>query len=205
MSTVAETLRIGLADNGLAMTLDEFFECEEEDGYRYELARGVLEVSEVPDDPHGFIVYNLSCAIGDYNRQHPGRIIRAGGAGEFRLWLPGMISGRNPDYAVVLRGTPEDHRGRRPPSLVVEVVSEGAEARDRDYVTKREEYRVVGILEYWIIDPEMRRVTVLTRNGDVWAEAAFVDGQAASGLVLPGFAVPVADLWVVPRDEDAVE
>ena len=36
-------------------------------------------------------------------------------------------------------------------------VSEGTEARHRDYVTKREEYRVFGILEYWIIDPELRR------------------------------------------------
>ncbi len=59
----------------------------------------------------------------------------------------------------------------------------------------------LGLLEYWIIDPEMHRVTVLTRNGDSWVEAVFVDGQSASGLVLPGFAVPVADLWIMPADE----
>ncbi len=203
MATVDAPTKITLADNGRRMTLEEFLEAEEEDGYRYELARGVLEVSEVPNDPHGFIVDIFNCAIVDYRRLHPNRIIRAGGAGEFRLWLPVLISGRNPDYAVILRGTPKDHRGRRPPSMVVEVVSEGSEARRRDYETKKEEYVAFGILEYWIIDPEMHRVTVLKRNGDSWIEAVFGDGQVASGLVLPGFAVTVTDLWVIPpEDED---
>ena len=65
-----------------------------------------------------------------------------------------MISGRNPDVAVILRNTPKDRRGRRPPALVMEVVSEGSEAHERDYVTKCEEYLAFGIREYWIIDPE---------------------------------------------------
>ena len=51
MSTLAT--RIGPADHGRAMTLEEFRDAEEEPGYRYELARGVLEVTEVPNDPHG--------------------------------------------------------------------------------------------------------------------------------------------------------
>ncbi len=202
MATVETQPRIGLADNGRRMTLEEFDNADFEEGYRYELARGVLEVTHVPDDPHGFIVDIFNCAVVDYRRQHPGRILRSGEASGFRLWLPGMISGRNPDYAVVLGGTPKNPRGKRPPSLVVEVVSEGAEARERDYVTKKEEYLAFGLLEYWIIDPETRRVTVLTRDGDVWTEAVFVDGQAASGFTLPGFAVPVAGLWVMPDDEE---
>ena len=45
-------------------------------------------------------------------------------------------------------------------------------------------------------------MTVLVRNGDVWAERVFVDGQTAEGLALPGFAVPVADLWIIPVEED---
>src|SRR3954468_20048363 len=85
-------LRIGPADQGRRMTLEEFREAEEEPGYCYELARGVLEVTEVPNDPHGQIVSNLHWAFGDYHRQHPGSIRRTGGAGEFRLWIPGMIS-----------------------------------------------------------------------------------------------------------------
>ena len=43
------TLRIGPADHGRRMTLEEFREAEEEEGYRYELGRGVLEVTESPE------------------------------------------------------------------------------------------------------------------------------------------------------------
>jgi hypothetical protein len=58
MATV--NLRIVPADNGRRMTLDEFREAEEQPGYLYELARGVLEVTEVPGDDHG--------KIGDYSK-----------------------------------------------------------------------------------------------------------------------------------------
>src|SRR3954467_6920664 len=103
MASLAIRTRIGPADHGRAMTLEEFREAEEEPGYRYELARGVLEVAEVPNDPHGQIVSNLHCIFVDYHRAHPGLIRRTGGAGEFRLWIPGMVSGRNPDLAIVFR------------------------------------------------------------------------------------------------------
>jgi Uma2 family endonuclease len=194
MASIATPPRIGPADHGRPMTLEEFREAEEEPGYRYELARGVLEVTEVPNDPHGLIVFNLYQLLALYYQAHPDVIFRYGGAGEFRLWLPGMISGRNPDVAVVLRGTPKDKRGRRPPALAIEVVSEGGETRD--YETKRQEYLVYGLREYWIVDPLLRRVTVLYREGDIWAERVFQGDQTIESLVLPGFAGRVADLWV---------
>ena len=95
------------------------------------------------------------------DRDHPGVILRYGGGNEFRFWLPRMISGRNPDLGVVLRGAPKDWRGRRVPALAAEVVSRGSV--ERDYETKREEYLAYGLLEYWIVDPLKRQVTVLTR------------------------------------------
>lgn len=203
MSTVASPVRIGPADHGRSMTLDEFLEAEEEQGYRYELARGVLEVTPVPNDPHGLIVWTLLTAIAVYSREHPGIIYRAGGGSEFRLWLPAMVSGRNPDVAVALRGTPKDWRGRRPPSLAFEVVSEGREAHERDYVTKRAEYLAYGLREYWIVDLPMKVVTVLIRDGDAWVEQVYRDDQLAVSLVLPGFAIRVSDLWPAGEDEQS--
>jgi Uma2 family endonuclease len=180
------------------MTLQEFLEAIEEPGYRYELARGILEVTEVPNDPHGQVEWNLLAALRDYQREHPGRILRCGGSGSVRLWLPGMVSGRNPDVAVVLRGAPSDQRGRRIPSLAIEVVSVGGEVRD--YETKRQEYLAYGLLEYWIVDPHIRRATVLVRRGDVWDERVFERDQTIESLVLPGFATPVSDLWADLQD-----
>jgi Uma2 family endonuclease len=201
MASVAS--RIGPADHGRAIALDEFLEAEEEPGYRYELSRGVLEVTQVPNDAHGQIVCNLYTAIVLYEQTHPGLIQRYGGAGEFQLLLPGMISGRNPDVAVVLKGTPKDPRGRRPPSLAIEVVSAGSETRD--YHTKREEYLAYGLREYWIVDPQARKVTVLLRDGSVWVERVFQGEQVIESLVLPGFGARVDELWVDAESDEGVE
>jgi Uma2 family endonuclease len=190
-------LHIGPADHGRRMTLEEFRDAEEEEGYRYELARGVLEVTEVPNDPHGQIVSNLYCMLAAYRSAHPGVILRIGGGSEFRLWVPELVSGRNPDAAVVLHGTPKDQRGRRRPALVAEVVSKRGEVRD--YETKREEYLVYGAREYWIVDPRRLMVTVLTRRdggaGPEWSERVFRGAGAIESGLLPGFAGTVAELW----------
>jgi hypothetical protein len=74
MATVRSTLRIGPADHGRSMTLDEFLEADAEEGYRYELARGVLEVTHVPDDPHGVTVWAILQFIAAYNLKHPSHL-----------------------------------------------------------------------------------------------------------------------------------
>ncbi len=201
MATAATSLHIGPADHGRRMTLREFLEAEEEDGYRFELARGVLEVTEVPNDPHGVVVSNLYDGVSWYRRNHPGYIYRYGGGNEFRLWLPGLVSGRNPDLAVVLQHAPRDRRGRRLPVLAAEVVSR--RSVERDYVIKREEYLAHGLLEYWIVDPIERKVTVLTRDGDVWAEQVVRGNQAIPSLVLPGFLTTVDELWLGIEADDS--
>ena len=198
MATVAT--RIGPADHGRTMTIEEFLEAEEEAGYRYELARGVLEVTNVPNDPHGQVVYNLSKIIVKYDEAHPGYIQRAGGGNEFQLLLPTMASGRNPDLSVALRGTPRNHRGRRDPVLVAEVVSK--RSVDRDYRIKREEYLAFGLLEYWIVDLLARKLTVLVRDGDVWVERPCLEGRPIPSLVLPGLIATPTDLWAGLADYD---
>jgi len=200
MATVAPTLQIGPGDHGRTMSLEEYMDAEETDGFRYELGRGMLEVTEVPNDAHGVVVANLYAAISRYRHNHPGLILRYGGGSEFRFLLPRMISGRHPDLGVVLRGAASDWRGRRIPALAAEVVSRGS--IQRDYVTKREEYLAYGLLVYWIVDPLKRQVTMLTRRGDTWDEAVFRGDQLIRSLVLPGFATTVAELWTVVEEDD---
>lgn len=48
-----------------------------------------------------------------------------------------------------------------PPLLVIEIVSSGNLQRERDYVAKRRQYEDIGIGEYWIVDPDLEKVTVL--------------------------------------------
>ena len=50
------------------------------------------------------------------------------------------------------------------PHLPFDLVSVGCETRDHE--TKREEYLVYGLQDYWIVDPEAQKATVLSRRDD---------------------------------------
>jgi hypothetical protein len=73
--------------------------------------------------------------------------------------------------------------------MVFEVVSEGDENRDRDLVEKRELYAKAGFAEYWIVDPELRTVTVLSLDGPAYRVAGeYKEGDQAASILLPGSA-----------------
>jgi Uma2 family endonuclease len=203
MSTTRTRVRIGPADHGRRMTLDEFREAEEQRGYLYELARGVLEVSEIPGDSHCQIVHNIHEVFSLYRRDNPGLILRIGHGSDVRFIIPDLGSDRHPDLAIVFQGADLDDRGRRRAAMAVEVVSPGSLARRRDYEEKREEYLLVGLREYWIVDPKLGQVTVLIRvegvNGPGWVERAFRGGEAIGSDLLPGLQAEVDILW---RDID---
>jgi Uma2 family endonuclease len=72
-----------------------------------------------------------------------------------------------------------------PPRLVVEVVSPGKQNADRDYRYKKSQYEARGIAEYWIVDPLMQRVTVLTLVEGLYEMAVFEgEMELASKLLM---------------------
>jgi Uma2 family endonuclease len=74
-----------------------------------------------------------------------------------------------------------------PPALVVEVVSPGAENRDRDYRYKRTEYAAREIAEYWIIDPEMQQVTLCLWVNGQYEDTVYANDAPIQSTVVPGF------------------
>jgi hypothetical protein len=70
----------------------------------------------------------------------------------------------------------------------------GEESDIRDYVKKRAQYEKAGVREYWIIDPEQRRVQFLRRHRGKFREVAPVANFFESA-VLPGFRLDVRWLW----------
>lgn len=200
MATVARPRRkIGPADHGRTMTLNQFIQADFEEGWLYELARGIVVVSEVPNLDHGRIVDRLTRLFVLYDAAHSGVINYRAAGSDCRLRLPGMQSDRHPDQAIYLDPPPE---GRRPwsrwvPHIVVEVVS--PDSGDRDYVEKREEYLRAGVAEYWILDPERRRLLVLLRKGDIWAERPIAEDATYRTRLLPGLLVRPAELLGAPE------
>lgn len=85
---------------------------------------------------------------------------------------------------------------RGTPDLIVEILSEAT--RKRDEVTKRKLYERYGVQEYWLVDPELETVKILRLSGDhfVWAaELAKETQDVLTTPLLPGFSVPVTDLF----------
>jgi len=196
---------LGPADHGRRMTLDEFTDADWTEGWLYELARGVVVVTQVPGPDHGMIVRRTARLFDRYDEAHPGLIQYLAGGGECRLRLPGMQSDRHPDQAIYLRPRPKGPRvwERWAPDLIVEIVSKRGE--ERDYVEKREEYLRIGVTEYWIVDPETRKLHVLRRLGDVWEAVILGDADLLRTHLLPGLEVHVGELLGDEPIDDADE
>lgn len=77
------------------------------------------------------------------------------------------------------------------PNLCVEVLSEGN--TPAEMARKLKEYFVAGVDLVWFIDPDERKVRVFTSPDDVTTLTA--KDTLTGGAVLPGFAVPVAELF----------
>jgi Uma2 family endonuclease len=164
------------------------------DGNRLvELSDGRLEELPVPTIFHQLLVDYLHAALKLYLASHPtGKAFFA--PLPVRLWSGKF---REPDVIYLTWARLGDVHGQpQGADLVMEVVSEGEENRERDLETKRREYAAAGITEYWIIDPLEQHIVVLTLAGTAYREhGVFGRGTEATSALLPGFTVNVAAVF----------
>lgn len=155
-----------------------------------ELSEGRLEVLPMPTPFHQSIVIFLFQLLDGYVKGHQlGEVLVA--PLPVRLWSGKM---REPDILFLRPG--RIHNRKRPPEgadLAMEVVCEGERNRDRDLVIKRQEYYLAGVEEYWIVDPEEMKITVLVPSTDSYrVHGEFTPGMSAASLLFPSFTVDVA-------------
>ena len=81
------------------------------------------------------------------------------------------------------------------PDLAVEILSPSTSARDRGY--KRDLYAKHGVKEYWQVDTDAKRITVLSLNaaGDYDVVAVYGVGQTLTSPLLPGFALNLDEIF----------
>ena len=193
------------------LSFDEFI-AQYGDDFRYELADGEL-IDMEPTGPHetvgGKLVVQIGIAI--TQAQHPWFIPRTCLIRPFS----DTVTARRPDI-VVLDEAMLSHEPRweqepvitlgRSIKLVVEVVSTNWET---DYARKVEEYALLGIPEYWIVDyrglggiafigrPKQPTFTVCQLAGEEYLQQQYRLGQSIVSPLLPNLQLRLDDL--LPR------
>ena len=189
--------RIGPADHGRKMSLEDFEDAEVQEGYLYELSRGIITVTDVPKRLHMLVVSAIRDQLHSYKSLNPGRIKIIASGNECKLLVHDLDSERHPDLSVYLTPPPEPEDKnfwrRWVPELVIEVVS--ASSRKRDYEEKPEEYLRLGVKEYWIVDAGKRAMVVMRRSRGRWAETTARPAAIYRTRLLPGLEFSIEEVF----------
>jgi Uma2 family endonuclease len=153
----------GLVPGDTRLTYDDFLHFPD-DGKRHEIIDGVHYVTPSPRLGHQVLVGRLYFEIESWIRQHPG-------AGTVFLSPLDVIFTKwdivEPDLLFVAADQQDiltDKNVQGPPALVIEIASPGT--RKRDEGIKQRLFDRGGVREYWLVDPDRRRVRVWRRQPD---------------------------------------
>ena len=138
-------------------TYADFTRLPSETSTRYEVIDGELFVTPGPALRHQGIVMHLASQLHVFARSHDLGQVFTGPLDV--LFAEGDYF--EPDIVFVQKDRAEllSERGvEGPPDLVVEILSPSTAARDRGI--KLERYRLFGVPEYWVVDPDARTVEV---------------------------------------------
>ncbi|MBV9124013.1 MAG: Uma2 family endonuclease [Planctomycetes bacterium] len=165
-----------------------------------DLLNGVIYIASPENMDAGRLFVWLLCVIAGYiEHQKLGEVF--GSRIAFRL---GPKQGPEPDLAFVKKERlhlVQETYFEGPPDLAIEIVS--PESVERDYEKKRLVYQQAGVAEYWIIDEDLKKVTLLRldRRGK-YREIRPRQGVLAS-QVITGFWLRPEWLWEATRTSKA--
>jgi len=166
-----------------------------EDGKRYEIIEGDCFMSPAPRTRHQQVSRNLLTILHTYlKRTKLGEV--------FDAPADVIFSDTNivqPDLLVVLAArtsiiTEKNIQGV--PDLVIEILSETT--RKMDEVVKKKLYERHGVLEYWIVDPELALVKIYRLTDGRYAKAeerAQERGETVTTVLLPGLDISLTELF----------
>jgi Uma2 family endonuclease len=160
-----------------------------------ELVDGALEEEEVPDWIHEVTVAWFVSTIRAWVTMRGGFAV-----GSEAKYLLRRGRGRKPDVSVFLPGSkPPPRRGavRRPPDIIIEVVSPTPRDVRRDRIDKTIDYARFGVRYYWLVDPEARTFEIHELGDDGrydWVLGGST-GNVASVPGCEGLALDLDSLW----------
>lgn len=183
------------------LTFDEYLTYTDGTDTRYELVDGELVAMGIGSGLHGAILKFLERVFDAEIARLGLDLVALQAAVGVRSPRGGRWdTSRIPDVSVIEASQWQALRSQEaiielnepPPLLVVEVVS--TSTRSTDYRAKRAEYTVLGISEYWIVDPEQSQVTVLTLVDDWYESAEYIEDEQIDSTLFPELKLTVSDI-----------
>jgi Uma2 family endonuclease len=168
-----------------------------DDSNHYELIEGELFVSRAPGIPHQRVLLNLIIGLTEYLAHHPiGILVPGAGAvfSDYDAVIPDLVFVGNERWNEVVA----NDRFVAAPNLVIEIVSQGKESRDRDISVKRQLYGKYGVAEYWIVDNENQSVVIFRLREGILEEVANLKGNNdIVSVELPGLKLEISSLFKI--------
>ena len=201
MTTAKPKLR-----TGMRMTVAEFLDIPDTDEYRWlELDDGELYIMPRPRRVHQFskdwlVAYfrNYLDSFTEPPAEVYSELVVILSREPRRVLVPDLSVVRVEHGNIFVGGYAEG-----PPDIVIEILSSD---RNRDLVRKRQIYAEAGVPEYWIFDPLNDTVLPLElRDGEYVERGVLTVGDVLTTPLLPGLAIPLADLFghrQRPRDDE---
>jgi Uma2 family endonuclease len=161
-----------------------------DDNWRYEVIKGVLHMAPAPNIDHQYISRELLWHMLNFVKQHQlGELYNA----PIDVYLPGQVTPIEPDLVFITANRLEliSKRGiEGAPDLVVEILSPNSWWRDRR--AKLPLYEETGVLECWLIDPELQTVEIYVLRDQSYALLGqWGRGEVAISQVMVGFEIGV--------------
>jgi Uma2 family endonuclease len=180
---------IGPEDDGRRMNLADFDHAIAQEGYLYELGKGIIEVSDIPGPTHLWQLQQLREQLIVYKLSAQSVIHAVAGGAEAKMLIGSSESERHPDLSVYLSPPPDSREvwSLWIPELVVEIVSK--RSAKRDYEEKPAEYLEFGVKEYWVVDAGKQQMTAMIRYGGRWNAKVVKPTQKYTTRLLPGFSL----------------
>jgi Uma2 family endonuclease len=174
------------------LTYDDYARLTPTDSGNYELHNGKIIFMPSPLSPHQNISMNLSVEMGGFIRQNKlGKLLAA--PMDVRFTANDVVQ---PDLLFI--SNEKLDRIKRivegAPDLVVEIKSDGNTATDMSY--KKYLYETNGVLEYWIVYPNKKTISVYTLMEDeLRFQRTLTLSDTLKSLVLTGFEMPVSAVF----------
>jgi Uma2 family endonuclease len=190
----------GMTAIGARITAEEFARLPEDPaGGRMELVNGEVVVAPPAGEEHGWIEKRLARRF-DEAIEDAGLGLVFAESGYILRRSPDLV--REPDVSIRRSSSRGVGRGyfEGTPDVAVEIVSPNDAAHDVQ--RKVGEYLAAGVTRVWTVWPETRSLTVHSPGGasHTYAETDVLRDDAL-GFEVPGFSLPVADIFPPLRSD----